>query len=143
MTDSFSFRFIRLVDMMTDEYQLTVQHTYWPMGDVNRMCVFACFCCIVACLFLPTKVVGLVCVAQERAEMVFLRYSQRWAKEYVRRHLELSVDGAERGGFSMAPPRHCISARCPCQFIEEHLKYKPRGKCSVKQFFLLPNFTFK
>ncbi|XP_021939933.1 transmembrane protein 268 isoform X3 [Zootermopsis nevadensis] len=63
---------------------------------------------------------------QERAELVFLRYSQRWAKEYVRRHLELSVDGAERGGFSMAPPRHCISARCPCQFVEEHLKYKPR-----------------
>lgn len=68
---------------------------------------------------------------QERAEMVFLRYSQRWAKEYVRRHLELSVDGAERGGFSMAPPRHCISARCPCQFIEEHLKYKPREACSL------------
>lgn len=101
------------------------------------------YCCFVACLLSSTKVVGVICFAQERAEMVFLRYSQRWAKEFVRRHLELSVDGAERGGFSMAPPRHCISARCPCQFIEEHLKYKPRGKCSVKQFFLLPNFSFK
>jgi len=101
------------------------------------------YCCFVACFLFPTKVVGVVCVAQERAEMVFLRYSQRWAKEYVRRHLELSVDGAERGGFSMAPPRHCISSRCPCQFIEEHLKYKPRGKCSVNQFFLLPNFSFR
>ncbi|KAJ9580806.1 hypothetical protein L9F63_024022, partial [Diploptera punctata] len=80
---------------------------------------------------------------QERAEMVLLRYSQRWAKEYMRRHLELTVDGADRGGSSTSPPRHCIASRCPCQFIEEHLKYKPRGKCSLSHLFYLPNFSFK
>ncbi|XP_023711047.1 uncharacterized protein LOC111866383 isoform X4 [Cryptotermes secundus] len=80
---------------------------------------------------------------QERAEMVFLRYSQRWAKEFVRRHLELSVDGAERGGFSMPPPRHCISARCPCQFIEEHLKYKPREACSFCAYMSDQHFNIQ
>ncbi|PBC25675.1 transmembrane protein [Apis cerana cerana] len=38
------------------------------------------------------------------------------------------------------PPRHCVSARCPCQFIEDHLKYKPRGKLIFRTFFLMPNF---
>uniref|UniRef100_T1JA03 Transmembrane protein 268 n=1 Tax=Strigamia maritima TaxID=126957 RepID=T1JA03_STRMM len=72
---------------------------------------------------------------QERAEKLLLRYSQRWVKEYVRHHLDLHVDVHDRGeGGPPTPPRHCIHARCPCQYIEEHLKYKPRGKfcgCSI------------
>ncbi|XP_046998978.1 transmembrane protein 268 isoform X1 [Schistocerca americana] len=80
---------------------------------------------------------------QERAEMVFLRYSHRWAKEFVRKHLELSVDGAGHGGFPSAPPRHCITSRCPCQFIEEHLKYKPRDyPCSICALMVDRQFEF-
>ncbi|XP_014232695.1 transmembrane protein 268 isoform X1 [Trichogramma pretiosum] len=92
---------------------------------------------------------------QERAEMLLLRYASRWSHHYVRHQLDLSIDSQERlhrrlnnasssaannetrnmaNNSSMATqvttataPRHCISARCPCQFIEEHLKYKPKG----------------
>uniref|UniRef100_A0A1B6G905 Transmembrane protein 268 n=1 Tax=Cuerna arida TaxID=1464854 RepID=A0A1B6G905_9HEMI len=60
---------------------------------------------------------------QERALLLLLRYSSRWVKLLVRQRLDLCVDQSH----CSPPPRHCISARCPCQFIEEHLKYKPRG----------------
>nr|CAD7602671.1 unnamed protein product [Timema genevievae] len=73
----------------------------------------------------------------ERAELVFLRYSHRWAKEFVRKRLELVLDG---GPHRTAPPRHCCTSQCPCQFIEDHLKYKPRGKSSIRQFFRMPDF---
>ncbi|EEB17386.1 hypothetical protein Phum_PHUM463530 [Pediculus humanus corporis] len=79
----------------------------------------------------------------ERGEMLFLRYSSRWVRQYVRHQLDLNVDGSDHGSFPWVPPRHCISARCPCQFIEEHLKYKPRGKLTFRKFFQLPNFNFK
>nr|XP_018902601.1 PREDICTED: transmembrane protein C9orf91 homolog isoform X1 [Bemisia tabaci] len=62
---------------------------------------------------------------QERAVMLFLRYASRWTKLHARGRLVLNID-AGRGGHSH-PPRHCISSQCPCQFIEEHLKFKPRG----------------
>ncbi|KAJ1524000.1 hypothetical protein ONE63_010544 [Megalurothrips usitatus] len=79
---------------------------------------------------------------QERAELVLLRYSSRWVKQLVRRRLDLSVDVAERTGatFPPPPPRHCATSRCPCQFIEEHLKYKPRGKLTLRQLCYLPDF---
>ncbi|XP_014217095.1 transmembrane protein 268 [Copidosoma floridanum] len=67
---------------------------------------------------------------QERAELLLLRYASRWSHHYVRRRLDLAVDSQERNRISTLnaqPPRHCISARCPCQFIEEHLKFKPKG----------------
>ncbi|XP_046834988.1 transmembrane protein 268 isoform X1 [Vespa crabro] len=67
---------------------------------------------------------------QERAELLLLRYASRWARHFVRRRLDLVIDSQDRNrsitGLSV-PPRHCVSARCPCQFIEDHLKYKPRG----------------
>ncbi|XP_025990033.2 transmembrane protein 268 isoform X1 [Solenopsis invicta] len=67
---------------------------------------------------------------QERAELLLLRYASRWARHFVRRRLDLVIDSQERDrgvmGLSV-PPRHCVSARCPCQFIEDHLKYKPKG----------------
>ncbi|XP_072754634.1 uncharacterized protein [Anoplolepis gracilipes] len=67
---------------------------------------------------------------QERAELLLLRYASRWARHFVRRRLDLVIDSQERNrgvmGLSV-PPRHCVSARCPCQFIEDHLKHKPRG----------------
>lgn len=81
---------------------------------------------------------------QERAELLLLRYASRWARHFVRRRLDLVIDSQERDrgvmGLSV-PPRHCVSARCPCQFIEDHLKHKPRGKLTLRKFFLMPDFT--
>ncbi|CAL1676078.1 unnamed protein product [Lasius platythorax] len=72
---------------------------------------------------------------QERAELLLLRYASRWARHFVRRRLDLVIDSQERDrsvvGLSV-PPRHCVSARCPCQFIEDHLKHKPRGYAMLK-----------
>uniref|UniRef100_A0A1B6KN43 Transmembrane protein 268 n=1 Tax=Graphocephala atropunctata TaxID=36148 RepID=A0A1B6KN43_9HEMI len=76
---------------------------------------------------------------QERALLLLLRYSSRWVKLLVRQRLDLSVDRAQ----GSPPPRHCVSARCPCQFVEEHLKYKPRGKLSCQQICCLPDFPFQ
>jgi len=67
--------------------------------------------------------------------MLLLRYSQRWAKLFTRHLLPLAAEGLD-----VVAPRHCLQARCPCQFIEEHLKYKPAGKLTVKKVFALPNF---
>ncbi|XP_011350362.1 transmembrane protein 268 isoform X4 [Ooceraea biroi] len=64
---------------------------------------------------------------QERAELLLLRYASRWARHFVRRRLDLVIDSQERVTGLSVPPRHCVSARCPCQFIEDHLKHKPRG----------------
>ncbi|EEC00574.1 hypothetical protein IscW_ISCW000017 [Ixodes scapularis] len=71
------------------------------------------------------------------AEKLLLRYSQRWVKEFVRKRLDLNMpvhpDGFEDGPCPPAPPRHCAMARCPCQFIEEHLRFKPLTKCSLSE----------
>ncbi|XP_034948189.1 transmembrane protein 268 isoform X2 [Chelonus insularis] len=67
---------------------------------------------------------------QERAELLLLRYASRWTRQFVRHRLDLVIDSQERNRTIVGPtvpPRHCVSARCPCQFIEDHLKYKPRG----------------
>ncbi|EGI64320.1 Transmembrane protein C9orf91-like protein [Acromyrmex echinatior] len=78
----------------------------------------------------------------ERAELLLLRYASRWARHFVRRRLDLVIDSQERDrgimGLSV-PPRHCVSARCPCQFIEDHLKHKPRGKLTLRY---PPGFTW-
>lgn len=83
---------------------------------------------------------------QERAELLLLRYASRWTRQLVRHRLDLVVDSQERNRAYVGPaipPRHCVSARCPCQFIEDHLKYKPRGKLTLRQIFTLPDFGFK
>ncbi|CAN7992994.1 unnamed protein product [Ixodes hexagonus] len=71
------------------------------------------------------------------AEKLLLRYSQRWVKEFVRKRLDLNMpvhpDGFEEGPCPPVPPRHCAIARCPCQFIEEHLRFKPLTKCSLSE----------
>lgn len=73
---------------------------------------------------------------EKYAEKLLLRYSQRWVKEFVRKRLDLSLpvhpDGFEEPG-PPVPPRHCAMARCPCQYIEEHLKFKPLTKCSISE----------
>uniref|UniRef100_V5GPL8 Putative conserved secreted protein n=3 Tax=Ixodes TaxID=6944 RepID=V5GPL8_IXORI len=74
---------------------------------------------------------------EKYAEKLLLRYSQRWVKEFVRKRLDLNMpvhpDGFEDGPCPPAPPRHCAMARCPCQFIEEHLRFKPLTKCSLSE----------
>ncbi|XP_023339421.1 transmembrane protein 268 [Eurytemora carolleeae] len=62
----------------------------------------------------------------ERAEKLFLHYSQRWAKEYLRRRLDWMVEDlyGRQDYSSNNNPRHIRTALCPCQFIEEHLKNK-------------------
>ena len=60
---------------------------------------------------------------QERGEQLLVRYIQRWSKDFLRRRLDWTVD--EAGGNPMNP-RHLSSAQCPCQFIEEHLRNKPK-----------------
>ncbi|XP_018371053.1 PREDICTED: uncharacterized protein LOC108766331 isoform X2 [Trachymyrmex cornetzi] len=60
---------------------------------------------------------------QGKNEQVFCRYVQRWAKDYLRRRLDWTVD--EEGG-NPSSPRHLASGLCPCQYIEEWLRNKPR-----------------
>lgn len=49
---------------------------------------------------------------------MILRYASRWGKEMIRNYLKVSNE---------SPGRHMIKSICPCQFIENHLKCKPRG----------------
>ncbi|CAG0916699.1 unnamed protein product [Notodromas monacha] len=89
---------------------------------------------------------------RERAELLLVRYSQRWVKHFVRKYLQLSPDHGDRARDVMAiPPRHLVSAMCPCQFIEDHLHYKPTGKwysctgdnsCWKRTFLDMPSFGF-
>lgn len=51
-----------------------------------------------------------------------LRYLQRWAKDFLRRRLDWTLD--ETGG-NPACPRHLARALCPCQYMEEYLRNKP------------------
>jgi len=63
---------------------------------------------------------------RERAEKLYLHYSQRWAKEYLRRRLDWMVEDiyGRTDYSSTTNPRHLRSSLCPCQYIEEHLKNK-------------------
>nr|CAD7577259.1 unnamed protein product [Timema californicum] len=61
---------------------------------------------------------------QVKGEQLLTRYIQRWAKDYLRRRLDWTVD--EEGGNPMEP-RHLAPALCPCQYIEEYLRNKPRA----------------
>ncbi|KAG5877652.1 hypothetical protein JTB14_038328 [Gonioctena quinquepunctata] len=59
---------------------------------------------------------------QGQAELLFLRYSQRWGKDFLRRRLDWTLD--ETLG-NPSNPRHITSALCPCQYVEEILTNKP------------------
>lgn len=60
-------------------------------------------------------------VLQDVAEQLFLRYLQRWGKDFLRRRLDWMLD--EEGG-TPAGPRHLSQALCPCQYSEEILRNK-------------------
>ena len=53
----------------------------------------------------------------ERAEKLFLHYSQRWAKDYLRRRLDWVVEDVygRQDYASNTSPRHLKGALCPCQ----------------------------
>jgi hypothetical protein len=59
---------------------------------------------------------------QGRAEQLFLRYIQRWGKDFLRRRLDWTLD--EMLG-NPSNPLHINSALCPCQYVEEILANKP------------------
>ncbi|KAL1491015.1 hypothetical protein ABEB36_011676 [Hypothenemus hampei] len=58
---------------------------------------------------------------QGRSEQLYLRYIQRWGKDFLRRRLDWTVD--EILG-NPANPRHIQSGLCPCQYIEDILANK-------------------
>lgn len=77
--------------------------------------------------------------SKSRAQRLILRYSQRWVKSFVRKRLDLKVrlhvdssTGHNDSQWTHLPPRHCIGSRCPCQFIEEHLKFKPLSRFRLR-----------
>ena len=55
----------------------------------------------------------------ERAEKLLLHYSQRWAKDYLRRRLDWVVEDeyGRQDYTSNTSPRHVKGALCPCQVI--------------------------
>lgn len=59
---------------------------------------------------------------QAVGEQLFVRYLQRWGKDYLRRRLDWIVE--ENGMHEM--PRHLQSSLCPCQYAEELILNKPR-----------------
>ncbi|XP_058455954.1 uncharacterized protein LOC131433137 isoform X3 [Malaya genurostris] len=55
---------------------------------------------------------------QERGLLLLLRYASRWGNQSMRGLIDVT---------SVEPARHCRQFQCPCQYIEYHLKCKPRG----------------
>ncbi|XP_041776340.1 uncharacterized protein LOC121595929 isoform X1 [Anopheles merus] len=69
---------------------------------------------------------------QGRAEGIFLRYLQRWGKDYLRRRLDWTIEE----NAIVSAPRHLPTAYCPCQYAEEVLLQKkpkedPRICCAT------------
>ncbi|XP_061728328.1 uncharacterized protein LOC133533376 isoform X1 [Cydia pomonella] len=58
---------------------------------------------------------------QAMADQLYLRYLQRWGKDFLRRRLDWTLD--EEAG-NPAAPRHLTQALCPCQYVEEILRNK-------------------
>lgn len=59
---------------------------------------------------------------QARSEQLFLRYLQRWCKDYLRRRLDWTLDEEIP---NPSCPLHLNTALCPCQHIELYLASKP------------------
>ncbi|XP_047472842.1 transmembrane protein 268-like isoform X1 [Penaeus chinensis] len=64
---------------------------------------------------------------QDRARILLARYSQRWVKGVARGSLSISTDASDSTSPPSLPPRHSSSKQCLCQYIEDHLHYKPQG----------------
>lgn len=69
---------------------------------------------------------------QDRARLLLARYSQRWVKAVSRGALAITgAEGTSTPNSSHVAPRHALSRQCPCQYIEDHLHYKPQGECLI------------
>ncbi|XP_058122310.1 uncharacterized protein LOC131293113 [Anopheles ziemanni] len=81
---------------------------------------------------------------QGRAEGIFLRYLQRWGKDYLRRRLDWTIEE----NAIVSAPRHLPTAYCPCQYAEEVLLQKkpkedPRLCCAtLRQLMARVGFQF-
>ncbi|XP_052869665.1 uncharacterized protein LOC128275262 isoform X2 [Anopheles cruzii] len=63
---------------------------------------------------------------QERGMLLLLRYASRWGNEAIRGLIDVTQH---------EPARHCRQYQCPCQYVEHHLKCKPRGKLRIFHLF--------
>ncbi|XP_055539054.1 uncharacterized protein LOC129726421 isoform X3 [Wyeomyia smithii] len=71
---------------------------------------------------------------QERGLLLLLRYASRWGNQSMRGLIDVT---------SVEPARHCHQFQCPCQYIEYHLKCKPRGyPCSCCATLTDPHFQY-
>ncbi|XP_054707873.1 transmembrane protein 268-like [Uloborus diversus] len=133
---SYCIKYLR--DMLENEERMSVQETATadpsrqPTIDQSRMDIDT------SDIIITGSNSTRLSQKEKYAEKLFLRYSQRWVKEFVRKRLDLRLplhpDGTVETG-PPSPPRHCGSARCPCQFIEEHLRFKPTTKCNIRELF--------
>uniref|UniRef100_A0A182MMS5 Transmembrane protein 268 n=1 Tax=Anopheles culicifacies TaxID=139723 RepID=A0A182MMS5_9DIPT len=67
-----------------------------------------------------------LCCATERGMLLLLRYASRWGNEAMRGLIDVTPND---------PARHCRQYQCPCQYVEYHLKCKPRGKLRIFYLF--------
>ena len=65
---------------------------------------------------------------QAIAEEIFLRYLQRWGKDFLRRRLDWTIEETS----VRTAPRHLSQAMCPCQYAEEIIINKPPKKDTRK-----------
>uniref|UniRef100_A0AAG5CW29 Uncharacterized protein n=1 Tax=Anopheles atroparvus TaxID=41427 RepID=A0AAG5CW29_ANOAO len=71
---------------------------------------------------------------QERGMLLLLRYASRWGNEAIRGLIDVTQH---------EPARHCPPYQCPCQYVEHHLKCKPRGyPCSCCALISDPHYQY-
>lgn len=59
---------------------------------------------------------------QALSEQVYLRYLQRWGKDFLRHRLDWQINSGDDDPTNR--PRHLRTAYCACQYAEEVLKSK-------------------
>ncbi|XP_049277121.1 uncharacterized protein LOC125760740 isoform X3 [Anopheles funestus] len=68
---------------------------------------------------------------QERGMLLLLRYASRWGNEAMRGLIDVTPND---------PARHCRQYQCPCQYVEYHLKCKPRGLRTLSPVNSYPHY---
>ncbi|XP_035795884.1 uncharacterized protein LOC118468788 isoform X4 [Anopheles albimanus] len=68
---------------------------------------------------------------QERGMLLLLRYASRWGNEARRGLIDVT---------QQEPARHCPQYQCPCQYVEQHLKCKPRGLRTLSPVNSYPHY---
>lgn len=103
---------LKYLDIRTSRFERSILHIRAVVLYIRVPC---CICCM-----------EMLHILQERANLLLTRYSQRWAKDFLRKRLDWAFDATARmeGLAPPVSPRHLTTARCPCQYIEEHLFVK-------------------